>query len=255
MCAASELCGYLSARFSTRCMHAASCSTASPLGITLAMRKSRSSKRRSVSNNSLRKERDPDLVRLSTRSPGIEGMPVKIPAAEQVHPQGDCVEGGGAAGERRKMEGRKGLPHHWKPYEHFRWSSRTPLLKKGTKQHAEGWDASSKDWAHMVLLLSHAEGGFGVTFNCVTKDAAFYTTTSRFVAWIGAFSQERQKLWLPKDDLQDSSSWSSPPLLLLRDIHSTLISQYNCKEVCAPSQSHGNVGTSARLSSQDGVPQ
>jgi hypothetical protein len=25
-----------------------------------------------------------------------------------------------------------------------------------------------------------------------------------------AFSQERQGLWLPKDDLQDSSSWSSP---------------------------------------------
>ncbi len=96
---------------------------------------------------------------------------------------------------------------------------------------------------------------FSVTFNCVTKDAAFYTTTSRFVAWIGAFSQERQKLWLPKDDLQDSSSWSSPPLLLLRDIHSNLISQYDCKEVCAPSQSQGNVGASARLSSQDGVPQ
>ncbi len=129
------------------------------------------------------------------------------------------------------------------------------LLKEDTKQHAEGWDASSKDWAHMVLHLPHAEGGFGVTFNCVTKDAAFYTTTSRFVAWIGGFSQERQKLWLPKDDLQDSSSWSFPPLLLLRDIHSTLISQYNCKEVCAPSQSQGNVEASSRMNSQDGVPQ
>jgi hypothetical protein len=42
---------------------------------------------------------------------------------------------------------------------------------------------------------------FGVTFNAVTKDAAFYTTTSRFVAWLGAFSQERQGLWLPKDVL------------------------------------------------------
>ena len=72
----------------------------------------------------------------------------------------------------------------------------------------------------MVLHLPHAEGGFGVPFNCVTKDAAFYTTTSRFVAWMGAFSQERQKLWLPKDDLRDSSSLSSPPLLLLCDIHS-----------------------------------
>ena len=72
----------------------------------------------------------------------------------------------------------------------------------------------------MCLHLPHAEGDFGVTFNDVTKDAAFYTTTSRFVAWLGAFSQERQKLWLPKDDLRDSSSWSSPPLVLLRDIHS-----------------------------------
>jgi hypothetical protein len=72
------------------------------------------------------------------------------------------------------------------------------LLKKGTKQHADGWDAHSKAWAHMVLHLPHAEGGFGVTFNDVTKDAAFYTSTSRIVAWLGAFSQERQELWLPK---------------------------------------------------------
>jgi hypothetical protein len=62
--------------------------------------------------------------------------------------------------------------------------------------------------------LLHAEGGFGVSFNCVTKDAAFYTTTSRLVAWLGAFPQERQKLWLTKDDLRDSSSWVSPPLVL-----------------------------------------
>jgi hypothetical protein len=127
------------------------------------------------------------------------------------------------------------------------------LLKKGTKQHADGWDSASKDWAHMVLHLSHVEGGFGVPFNCVTKGAAFYTTTARFVSWMGAFSQERQKLWLPKDDLRDSSSWSSSPLLLLRDIHSRLVTQYDCKEVCAPSQPQGNVGASARLSSQDGI--
>jgi hypothetical protein len=94
-----------------------------------------------------------------------------------------------------------------------------------------------------------------VTFNCVTKDAAFYTTTSRFVAWIGSFSQERRELWLPKDDLRDSSSWSSPPFVLLRDIHDNLIAQYDCKEVCAPSQSQANIGASARPSSQDGVSQ
>jgi hypothetical protein len=127
------------------------------------------------------------------------------------------------------------------------------LLKKGTKQHADGWDASSKDWTHMVLHLPHAEGGFGVPFNCVTKDAAFYTTTSRFVVWLGAFPQERQELWLPKDDLRDSSSWSSPPLVLLRDIHSKLVDQYGCKEVCAHPQSQVNVGAGAGPSSQSQV--
>jgi hypothetical protein len=106
----------------------------------------------------------------------------------------------------------------------------------------------------MVLHLPHAEGGFGVSFTCVTKDAAFYTTTSRFVVWIDAFPQERQELWLPKDDLWDSSSWSSPPLVLLRDIHSKLFAQYNCKEeVCEQSQSQVNVGAGAGPSSQSQV--
>ncbi len=61
------------------------------------------------------------------------------------------------------------------------------LLKKDTKQHADGWDTSRKDWTHMVLHLPYAEGGFGVPFNGVTKDAVFYTTTSRFVTWLGGF--------------------------------------------------------------------
>ncbi len=60
---------------------------------------------------------------------------------------------------------------------------------------------------------------------------------------------------MSKDELRDSSSWSSSPLVLLRDIHANLIAQYDCKEVCAPSQSQANIGASARLSSQDGVSQ
>ncbi len=78
MCGGKESRGHLSARSSTRCIHTSNCSIASPLGVTLAMRKSRSSKRRSVSNNTLRKAKDPDLVRLLTRSPGRVGMPAKI---------------------------------------------------------------------------------------------------------------------------------------------------------------------------------
>ena len=43
--------------------------------------------------------------------------------------------------------------------------------------------------------------------------------------------------------------------MLLRDIHSKLLTQYDCKEVCASSQSQVNVGDGARPSSQDGVSQ
>jgi hypothetical protein len=42
--------------------------------------------------------------------------------------------------------------------------------------------------------------------------------------------------------------------MLLRDIHSKLIDQYDCKEVCASSPSQVNAGDRARPRSQDGVP-
>ena len=55
------------------------------------------------------------------------------------------------------------------------------LLEKSTKQHTDGWDVSSKAWGHMVLHLSDTQDGFGVTFNDITKDPTFYTTTALFV--------------------------------------------------------------------------
>jgi hypothetical protein len=42
--------------------------------------------------------------------------------------------------------------------------------------------------------------------------------------------------------------------MLLRDIHSKLIDQYDWKEVCDPSPSQVNTGSRARPHSQDGVP-
>jgi len=55
------------------------------------------------------------------------------------------------------------------------------ILKKDTKDHTDDWDTSSRVWTHMVLHLSHPEGGYGVTFNDVTKDSTYYTVTSLFV--------------------------------------------------------------------------
>ncbi len=60
-------------------------------------------------------------------------------------------------------------------------------------------------------------------------------------------------MWLTKDHLRDSSSWTSPPLVLLRDIHSKFLTQYESKEVCTPSQSQVNTGTGGGPSSQSQV--
>jgi hypothetical protein len=69
-------------------------------------RKSLSSKRRYVSKSSLRKEKDPDLVRLSTRSRGREGIPSKIPAAEASGAAGASCGGRGDCG-REEEDGRE----------------------------------------------------------------------------------------------------------------------------------------------------
>jgi hypothetical protein len=44
-------------------------------------------------------------------------------------------------------------------------------------------------------------------------------------------------------------------VLLLRDIHVKLLTQYDYKEVCVPTQSQINVGTGVRLHSQDDISQ
>jgi hypothetical protein len=122
MCAAKESRGYLSARSSTRCLLAANCSIASPVGITLVMRKFRSSKSRSVSNKSLRNAKEPDLERLSTTSPDREWIPTNIPAVGGGAAARACRGRRGGCG-REEEDGRKGLPHHEKLYESFRRSS------------------------------------------------------------------------------------------------------------------------------------
>jgi hypothetical protein len=55
----------------------------------------------------------------------------------------------------------------------------------------------------------------GVTFNDVTKDVVFCTTTSLFVDWLGSFSQECQQLWFVKDDLQDTAGHQNQVIRIL----------------------------------------
>ena len=66
-----------------------------------------SSKRRFVWNKSHRKEKDPDLMRVSTRSPGIDGIPAKIPASEAGAAAGGGLCGGRGGCGREEEDGRE----------------------------------------------------------------------------------------------------------------------------------------------------
>ena len=39
-----------------------------------------------------------------------------------------------------------------------------------------------------------------MTFNDITKDVAFYTSTSRFVAWLGTFPKYPHPSFMPQDE-------------------------------------------------------
>ena len=104
------------------------------------------------------------------------------------------------------------------------------LLKKGAGPDYGSWNRDHHAWARMVMHLPHDEGGFGVCSSNITMNAAYYTSTSRFIAWLGTFTQDRQNLWMPHDNLADSATWNSPQLLLLSKIHQDLLVKYNCKE-------------------------
>ena len=58
-------------------------------------------------------------------------------------------------------------------------------------------------------------------------------------------------MWLSKDDLKDPSTCSSPPLVLLRDIHDGLLVKYDSKDTVSP-QSHPGVRARVGHSQQDG---
>jgi len=66
-----------------------------------------SSKRRFVWNKSHRKEKDPDLIRVSTMSRGIDGMPAKIPASEAGAAAGGGLCGGRGGCGREEEDGRE----------------------------------------------------------------------------------------------------------------------------------------------------
>jgi len=108
------------------------------------------------------------------------------------------------------------------------------ILKKGTSQQSEQWSAQDKAWMRMRLQDSHAEGGFGITPNALTRLSAFYSSTARFVQWGGQLGDVAQSTFFPSTDLTDPATWHAPTLTRLRDIHTLLLSTYQCQHAPAP---------------------
>jgi hypothetical protein len=107
---------------------------------------------------------------------------------------------------------------------------------------------------YSLSLHRHSYIGFILDFASSIHNKQTRIKTLYFIILPLSTQLPSQELWLPQDDLRDSFSWSSPPLMLLRDIHSKILGQYGCKEeVCAQSQSQVNVGAGAGLYSQSQV--
>jgi hypothetical protein len=61
----------------------------------------------------------------------------------------------------------------------------------------------------------HENGGFGITPNTIPRTAAYYTTTARFVAFVGSLPSANQLIWIP-DDLTTCSRRAVLPVPVRR---------------------------------------
>ena len=114
--------------------------------------------------------------------------------------------------------------------QHVDYKIAEALLKKGTNNAYRTWTQQDRAWVDMVLHLPHEHGGFGVTHNTVSRHAASYTTNARFVAFLGTFPLPAQQVWLPSNDLNDSSTWVAPPLCTLKRLHQRLVQDFDCTD-------------------------
>ena len=108
------------------------------------------------------------------------------------------------------------------------------VLEKGTLDIYKTWNHHDRAWVDMRLHESHDDGGFGVSNNTITRLAASYTTNARFVAFLGTFACPAQQVWLPGSELQDPTSWDTPPLHNLVRLHEDLLQNYDCTDQPPP---------------------
>ena len=95
------------------------------------------------------------------------------------------------------------------------------MLKKSTQDAYKKWNQQDRAWVDMRLHESHDEGGFGIPNNTFTRRAAAYTTSARFLAFLGTFACRAQQVWLPGNDLQDPPTWDASALRTLWRLHAS----------------------------------
>jgi hypothetical protein len=84
-------------------------------------------------------------------------------------------------------------------------------------------------WCKLKVQSPHHEGGYAITPTAASGLAAFYSATSRFVAFLanlphgGAWQHDGQVL-------ADHDTWSNPQLQALVQTYARLIQEYRCVE-------------------------
>ena len=76
--------------------------------------------------------------------------------------------------------------------QHVDYKIAEALLKKGTNNAHQTWALNHRAWVDMVIHLPHDHGGFGITSNVISRKAALYTTTARFIAFVGTLPLANQ---------------------------------------------------------------
>ena len=86
----------------------------------------------------------------------------------------------------------------------------------------------------MIVELPHHRGGLAITPLPASGIAAFYSATTRLVAWPGSLPQSHSSQWAQNQNLVDSTTWTSSSLASLKTVHSQLLTDYGCIEWAPP---------------------
>jgi hypothetical protein len=84
----------------------------------------------------------------------------------------------------------------------------------------------------VIVVLPQHKGGLGITTLPASGMAAFYSATSHLLSWLGSLPHASE--WVAGQNLADPTTWNSSALHTLKQLHSNLLTHYNCTEWAPP---------------------